>query len=76
MDFATSERAVIRPLDSKLSADRASRMKSKLREALNLLDDYAKTGSDTFLKLAMQAHQDVVDAIGSRAPEQVEEKPR
>lgn len=63
-------------LDSKLSAERAPDLKHKLREALNLLDEYDKTGSEILLELALRKHQDVVDAIGRRRPENVEEMPR
>ena len=75
MEFLAAERASIRSLDSKLSAEHAPRLKAKLREALDVLDEYEKTGSEILLELALRKHQDVVDAIGSRLPEKVQEAP-
>lgn len=46
----------------------------RLKTPLNLLDDYAKSGRKDFLKLAMQTHQEVLDTIGSRLPEDVVER--
>lgn len=67
MDFVAAERAAIRSLDSKLTAELGGDLKHKLREALNLLDEYDKTGSAILLELALRKHQDVVDAIGRRS---------
>ena len=74
MNFITSERASIESLNSKLS-QHAPSLKAKLSQALSLLDGYATTGSDALLKMAMTIHQDVVDAIGNRRPERIEEMP-
>lgn len=52
-----------RTLDSKFSAKRAPHLKHKLREALNRLDEYDKTGSEILLELALRKHLDLVDAI-------------
>jgi hypothetical protein len=76
MEFLDAERASMLALDSKLSTKRAPNLKHKLREALNLLDEYDKTGSEILLELALRKHQHVVNAIGSRQPEKVEEMPR
>lgn len=76
MEFIAAERASMLALESKLSADRAPHLKYKLREALNLLDEFDKTGSEILLELALRTHQEVVDAIGSRPPEKIEEVPR
>lgn len=67
MEFVVAERASIQALDSKLSAERASDLKHKLREALNLLNEYDKTGSEVLRELVLQKHQDVVDAIERRS---------
>ena len=74
MIFPAAERASMLALESKLSADRAPRLKHKLREALNLLDEHDKTGSEILLELALRKHQGVVDAIGNRLPETVADK--
>jgi hypothetical protein len=63
-------------LDSKLSTKRAPDLKHKLREALKLLDEYDKAGSEIVLELALWKRQHVVNAIGSRRPEKAEEMPR
>lgn len=76
MEFVKAERASIQALNSKLSAKRAPDLKHKLGEALNLLDEYDKTGSEIILELALRKHQDVVDAIGRRSPENLHELPR
>lgn len=74
MVFPAAERASMLALESKLSADRAPRLKHKLREALNLLDEYGKTGSEILLDLALRKHQDVAVVIGNRLPETVADK--
>ncbi len=76
MEFVAAQRASMLALDSKLNAKRAPVLKHKLREALNLLAEYDKTGSEILLELVLQKHQDVVDAIGKRLPEEVQEKHR
>lgn len=76
MAFPDTERASMLALDSKLSSQRAPYLKHKLREALNLLDEYGKTGSEILLELALGKHQDVVDALGRRSPQNIEEMPR
>ena len=74
MVFPAAERASMLSLDPKLSAKRAPHLKHKLREALNLLDEQDKTGSEILLELALRKHQGVVDAIGGRRPEDVVER--
>jgi hypothetical protein len=76
MEFVAAERASMQALNSKLSSKHAPHLKHKLQEAMNLLDEYDKTGSEIVLELALRKHQNVVDVIGSRPPEKVEEIPR
>lgn len=66
MEFVKAERASIQALDSKLSGACVSDLKHKLREALNLLDEYDKTGSEILRELVLQKHQDVLDVIERR----------
>jgi hypothetical protein len=63
-------------LDAKLSAEHAPFLKQQLRNALSLLDDYDKTGNATSVYRAMKAYKGVLQAIGNRPPEQIEEMPR
>jgi hypothetical protein len=64
MESTGAERASIHALKSTLNGERASQLNQKLQVALNLLDEYDKTGNDVLLELALRKHQDVVDAIG------------
>jgi hypothetical protein len=68
-------RAQINALDAKLT-DTAPYLKGKLRRALSNLSDFEKTGGAVFLQVAIKEYGEVVDAIGNRPPEMVEEMPR
>jgi hypothetical protein len=68
-------RAQINALDAKVT-DKAPYLKGKLRRALSNLSDFEKTGGTVFLQVAIKEHAEVVEAIGSRPPEKIEEMPR
>jgi hypothetical protein len=64
-------RVEINALHSKLSGH-SPFLKGKLRQALNLLDDYEKTGIVYSLHWAVQFHKDVVNALEKPRSEQIE----
>ena len=72
MNSPLTTRAQISALYSKLPR-RAPFLRGKLRQALNLLDDYEKTGIVFSLQWAVKFHKEVVGAMRDRRPEQVEE---
>jgi hypothetical protein len=75
MNSPIVRRAAISALHSKIS-DRAPFLRGKLHQALNLLDDYEKTGIVYSLHWAVKFHREVVEEIGNRPPEMIEEMPR
>jgi hypothetical protein len=71
MNSPLATRAAINALYSRLPGG-APFLKGKLRQALDLLDDYEKTGVVFSLQWAVKFHQEVVGAIGARPPGKIE----
>lgn len=74
-DHTKKLREQIIALDAKIDAERMPEAKERLRLALHKLEDFERTVTVTALEAAVDAPNEVVQAIGGRPPEEIEELP-
>lgn len=65
-DHTKKLREQIIALDAKIDAERMPEAKERLRLALHKLEDFERTVTVTALEAAVDAHNEVVEAIGGR----------